>query len=139
MSFLGFIIILPFAALAGWSIFAIFRWLRRGAYEQKWWRAFAMLALVGLGLGILFTFFVQYNVANMHIEGFPIPIGIANRQKPDEPWVKSDMPASIRIGGMVTDLLSGIALSLAPIAVAAFFKENRAKNPQFFPRPTNPP
>jgi len=139
MSLIGFIIILPFTALAGWSIIAIFRWLRRGAYERKWWRAFAILASVGLVLGILFTFFVQYKVANVHIEGFPIPIGIANRQKPDEPWVKSDIPISIRIGGMVTDLLSGVALCLAPIAVAAFFRENRAKNPQFLPRtPTLP-
>lgn len=95
--------------------------------------------MVGFALGVLFIFLVQYKVANMHIEGFPIPIGIANRQKPDEAWVKSDLPVSIRIGGMVTDLLSGIALCLAPIAVAAFFKENRAKHPQFLPRAPNPP
>ncbi len=44
------------------------------------------------------------------------------------PWVHSTtMPLPIRIGGLITDVLSGVALCLAPIAVAAFFKENRAK------------
>ncbi len=124
---MGFIIIIPFAVLAGWSIFAIFRWLRRGKYGRQWWKAFALLSCVGYVLGIWFAFFIQYKVANTHLEGFPIPVGISNREKPGEPWVKSNMPASIRIGGMVTDVLAGIAICLAPLAVAAFFKEYRSE------------
>ena len=134
MSFLGFIIILPFAALAGWSIFAIFRWLQRGGFEPKWWRAFAVLTSGGFALGIWFAFFLQYKVANARLQGFPIPVEIANREKPGEPYVESAMPVPIRIGGWATDLLSGVALCLVPIAVAAFFKENRAKNPTINPR-----
>ena len=46
------------------------------------------------------------------------------------------MPVSIRIGAMVTNVLCGVALCLAPIAVAAFFKENRGKlDPSANPRP----
>jgi len=136
---MGFLIILPFTALAGWSIFSIFRWLRRGVFDAKWWRAFTFLGLAGFALGIWATFFLEYKVANAHLEGFPIPIGIANREKPGEPWIKSAMPVSIRFGGAATDLLSGVALCLAPIAVAAFFKEHRGKDPQLNPRPHNPP
>ena len=136
---MGFLIILPFGALAGWSIIAIFRWLRRGAFEQKWWRAFAILALVGLIIGVWFAFFLNYKVANAHLQGFPIPAHISSREKPGEPYVESDMPVPIRIGGWVTDLLSGVALCLAPIAVAAFFKEARATNPRFNPGAQNPP
>ncbi len=54
---MGFLVIIPLAALAGWSILAIFRWLRRGGYEPKWWRAFAILSVVGFALGIGFAFF----------------------------------------------------------------------------------
>jgi hypothetical protein len=136
---MGFLVIIPFAALFGWSIFAIFRWLRRDGYEWKWWRAFAMLAAVGLALGIWLAFFLQYSVAKIHLQGFPIPISISNREQPDGPWVKSSMPLPVRLGGIITDLLSGIALCVAPIAVAAFFKEHRGKNPPGNPRPVNPP
>jgi len=128
---MGFIIIIPFAALAGWSIFAIYRWLRRGGFDRQWWKAFAVLASAGLALGIWFAFFMQYKVANTHLEGFPIPVGISNREKPGQPWVKSVMPVPIRLGGIVTDLLAGVALCLAPIAVAAFFKEHREQPGQF--------
>ncbi|MDB6022127.1 MAG: hypothetical protein JWQ04_1984 [Pedosphaera sp.] len=133
---MGFIVIIPFAALAGWAIFAIFRWLRRGGFGPKWWRAFAILGLAGIAVGIWFAFFIQYKVANTHLEGFPIPVGIATRQKPGEPWNKSEMPLPIRIGGMITNLLSGVALCLAPIAVAAFVEENQGKGP--FTNPNSP-
>src|SRR5579884_3547538 len=54
---MGFIVIIPIAALAAWSIFAIFRWLRRGDFGAKWLRTYAMLATAGLALGIWFAFF----------------------------------------------------------------------------------
>ncbi|HZV33244.1 MAG TPA: hypothetical protein VFB72_01605, partial [Verrucomicrobiae bacterium] len=83
---MGFIVIIPIATLAVWAIFAIARWLRRGDFGPKWWRAFGVLALVGLLVGVWFAFFIQYKVANTHLEGFPIPVAIATREKPDAPW-----------------------------------------------------
>lgn len=124
---MGFIIIIPFVALAGWGVFAIFRWLKRGAYGPKWWKAYALLACGGVALGIWFAFFTRYRMANTKLEGFPIPVGISSREKPDSPWVKSDMPAAIRIGALTANVLCGIALCLVPLALAAFFKENRGK------------
>src|SRR5258708_4451675 len=135
---MGFIIIIPFAALAGWAIFAIYRWLLRGNFGPKWWRAFGLLACAGLGLGVWFAFFLQYQVANARLAGFPIPVQISNREKPGAPWTGSELPAAVRYGGMLTNLLSGVALALAPIAVAAFFKENRMTRDQFG-RPQLPP
>jgi hypothetical protein len=125
---MGFIIIIPFAALAGWSIFATVRWLRRGKFGWKWWRAFGLLACAGLAVGIWFAFFVQYKVSNTRLEGFPIPVRISNRTQPADPWVSSALPPAIRVGGTLTNLLAGVALCLAPIAVAAFFKENRGQS-----------
>lgn len=138
---MGFLVIAPFAVLAGWSIFAIYRWLRRGAYGGQWWRAFGLLACGGAVLGVWFAFFLQYNVnvANKRIAGFPIPLQIFSREKNTDPWVPDRMPVSVRFGGAVTDWLCGVAVSLAPIAVAAFFKENRMqRDDKGNPRP-NPP
>ena len=67
---MGFIFIAPFAVGAVWTIFAIHRWLRRGHYSREWWKAFAILSCVGAGLGVFFAFFMAYNVANKHIDGF---------------------------------------------------------------------
>lgn len=124
---MGFIVIIPFAALCGYLIFGMQRWLRRGGYGREWWKAFTILSSAGVALGFCFSLFVRYSVANVHLEGFPIPVGIATREKPGEPWKKSDMPPAIQAGAMVTDVLSGVALCLAPIAAAAFFKENKGK------------
>lgn len=136
---MGFIIIAPFAVLAGWSIFAIYRWLRRGGYGREWWKAFTLLSCAGAGVGIWFAFFLAYNVADKRIEGFPIPLQISSRDKPADPWVKAPMPAPVRIGGIVTDWLCGVALCLAPIAVALFFKENRLqRDAAGSPRPNHP-
>src|SRR5580658_3399353 len=121
---MGFIVIIPFAALSGWSIFAITRWLIRGKYDRQWWRAFAILSAVGLALGIWFAFFIHYEVVKRaRIKGFPIPVEFANREKPEDEWVPSAMPVAVQLGGTITNLISGIALCLAPIAVAAFLKE----------------
>ena len=122
----------------GWSIFAIARWLKRGKYGRKWWKAYAVLGSIGLVLGVGCAFFGQYRVANARLEGFPIPAAISNREKPDAPWIKSNMPVPVRIGSMVTDLLFGVAFCLAPIAVTLFFKENRSQQP-WLRRPDPPP
>ncbi len=126
---MGFIVIIPFATLAGWSVFRIFRWLRRGDFGREWWRAFAILACAGVVLGVWLAFFLNYQVANMRLGGFPIPVRIASRVKPEDPWVTAAMPIAIRCGAVITNLLSGVAFSLAPIAVAAFFRENRTQHP----------
>jgi len=136
---MGFLVIAPFAILAGWSIFSIYRWLRRSGYGPEWWKSFTILSCLGAGVGIWFAFFLAYNVANKRIEGFPIPLQIYGREKPTDPWATTPMPVSIRIGGIVTDWLCGVALCLAPIAVAAFFRENRfQRDGQGNARP-NPP
>src|ERR1700678_929320 len=131
---MGFLIIAPFAILAGWSIFAIHRRLQRSSPGGEWRKSFTILSCVGAAVGVFFAFFLQYNVANKHIEGFPIPLQISNRDNPADPTAKASIPVSIRIGGMVTDLLCGVALCLAPLAVKTFFKENRTQgNPRLNP------
>jgi amino acid transporter len=133
---MGFLVVIPFGALAGWIIFRIFGWLRRGDYGPEWWRVFWILALAGVLLGIWFVWFARYNVANTHLEGFPIPIKIASREKPDAPWMDSTLPAPLRAGAAMTDLLYGVVICLVPIAAAAFIRENKGtKDFSDSPRP----
>jgi hypothetical protein len=124
---MGFLVILPFAALAGWSILSIYRWLRHGNFESQWWRAFATFGGGGLLLGIWLAFFSHYTVARISMQGFPIPVVIVTHSQPDGALVTSDMPFVIEWSGRITDVLCGIALCLAPIAIAAFIRENRGK------------
>ena len=121
---MGFIVIIPFAALSVWSIFALQRWLRRGDFDRSWWRAFGGLAAAGLVVGIYFAFFIQYPVPKTRIESFPIPSGMLE-QREDGQWHETRFPVAVRVAALATDAAAGVALCLAPIAVAAFFKENR--------------
>ncbi len=57
--------------------------------------------------------------------GFPIPLAISTLD--NGTWTKQILPDAVRYPGIITNFLSGIALCLIPIAVAAFFKENRGK------------
>jgi hypothetical protein len=122
---MGFLVVIPFGALAAWIIFRIFGRLYRGDFGMEWWKAFKLLALAGITLGVWFILFARYNVANTHLEGFPIPLAIATREKPDGPWINSNLPALLRAGAAITDLLYGMVICLVPIALAAFIKENK--------------
>jgi hypothetical protein len=122
---MGFLVVIPFGGLAAWVIFRIVRWLRRGDFGPEWWKAFGLLAAAGLMLGLWFMLFTRYNVANVHLEGFPIPLKIASRESADGPWVNSNLPVLLCAGAAVTDLLYGVVICLVPIALAAFIRENK--------------
>ncbi len=131
---MGLLVILPFAVLAGWCIWRIYRWLHGGEFGPDWHRRFLKFALAGVTLGVWFAFFAAYNVAGKRIEGFPIPSAIWSREKPDDPLVRSPLPLLIRVPAVVTNLLCGTALCLAPLALAAFIKENKGQKDFAGPR-----
>jgi amino acid transporter len=133
---MGFLVVIPFGALAAFVIFRIHRWLRRGEFGPEWWKAFRLLASAGLALGLWFALFTRYNVGNVHLEGFPIPLKIASRDTSSGPWVYAAIPELVRAGAAVTDLLYGGVVCLAPLSLAAFIKENRGtKDFSGAPRP----
>ena len=131
---MGFIVILPIAALAGWSIWRIYRWVHGADFGPEWHRRFLLFALVGIALGAWFMFVCAYNVAGMRVESFPIPTAIWNRDKPDDLLVRHVLPPAIRVPAAVTDLLFGTALCLAPLAFSAFIKDNKGQKDFAGPR-----
>src|SRR4051812_38637205 len=114
---MGFIIVLPFAALAIFGIVSIRQWLRRGNYDAKWWRTFRISACAGLLLGLWFTLVLEYKAPNTRISGFPIPLKFLQKQ-PDDTWKESSVPASVHYAVLITDILCGIAIALVPMRVA---------------------
>ena len=134
---MGLLVILPFAGLFGWCIWRIHRWLFYGDFGPDWRRRFAIHVVVGAALGAWFILFCAYNVAGMRIESFPIPTAIWSHEKPDDlagPKVRHVLPTVIRIPAAITNLLCGMALCLAPLALAAFIKENKGQKDFAGPR-----
>ncbi len=130
---MGLIVILPLTWVTIWGTYSIHRWLVHGTFGEEWMRRFWICGGIGLVVGLVFAFGVHYQVANAQIRGFPIPVGMNNREKPGEPWMPDKMPLAISLAARLTDLMSGVALCLVPIAVSAFLKENRSANPQSIP------
>jgi|SRR5579863_37827 len=127
---MGFIVILPFAVLAGWGIFRIYRWLSGAGFGAEWRRRFVIHAVVGLVAGVWCVAFCRYNVARMRIESFPIPTAIwssEDENKPEEPLVRHVLPFTVRGAAAVTDVLCATLICLAPLGLAAFLKENKGK------------
>jgi len=129
---MGLLFILPLTALSIYSIVAINRWLRRGNYDASWFRKFRISACIGLVLGFYCSLFLQYNVANKRIAGFPIPVKFYEKQE-DGSWKPSAFPAPIHYAALVTNILCGVAVALVPMRIAGFLKENRPKPDEFVP------
>jgi ammonia channel protein AmtB len=120
---MGLFIILPFAALACFGIVSVVRLVRRGEAGPDQWKALKLHLVAGIALGIWLGFFASYRVANKKIAGFPIPVSISSFDEGH--WTADTLPVLVRYPGMVTDFLSGVALALVPMAVAAFLKQLR--------------
>ena len=122
---MGLIIILPLTCLSVWATLSIHRWLAREKFGGVWLKRFWLSAAVGLVVGIAFAFVSHYQIGNVQMDGFPIPVAMNNREKPGEPWITANIPVLIRVAARITDLLSGIALCLIPVAIGGFVKELR--------------
>jgi len=122
---MGLVIILPFAALACFGIISIYRLVFRGDAGPEQWKAFKIHAVAGIALGVFLGFFLSYRVANKRIAGFPIPVTISSLD--DGRWTTNIPPAIIHYPAMLTDFLSGMAIGLVPMAVAAFLKQTRER------------
>ncbi|EEF57668.1 hypothetical protein [Pedosphaera parvula] len=129
---MGLLFILPLTALSIYAIVSINRWLRRGHYDATWFRKFRISACIGLVLGIYCSLILQYNVANRRIAGFPIPINFYEKQ-PDDSWKQAAFPAPIHYAALITNILCGVAVSLVPLRIAGFLKENRPQPGEYPP------
>ena len=57
-----------------------------------------------------------------------------SREKPEDPQVRTVLPPVVRVSAAIANLLCGVALCLAPLALAAFIKENKGQKDFAGPR-----
>jgi len=120
------ILILP---ILGFSIWLLATTGRRVVAETratgKWLKFFGVV-IVGIALGWLFTFRVQYKIVpTLRLHSFPVPSLFVYQQ--DSKWVDSPLPPAMYILVQIVDFVFGIALAFFPFKVAEFFREVKAE------------
>jgi len=72
---MGILIVIVLLALSSWTLFALFRSLRRQHASSGSWVAFGILLACGAALGIWCAFYCEYHVGKGYrIVSFPITV-----------------------------------------------------------------
>lgn len=122
----SFILIIPIFAFSVWLLGTTGRRLVQETRANGRWLRLIVVLLVGIGLGYLFTFRVQYKIApTLRLHSFPVPSLFVYQQ--DSNWVDSPLPAVIKIIVYVVDFAFGIAVAILPFKVAEFLRQVKAE------------
>jgi len=122
----GLILILPVAVFDVWILRSTAKETFQNCVAKKDWLRLALFLAAGIGLGIWFTFFVEYKLsAVMRLAGFPIPVTIINLQ--ENHWVHAATPLPLRILGGATDFVTGIAVAFLPSKISELFAKLRGE------------
>ena len=122
---IGLLVILPMAVFIGWILKNSVTLYRGRAWPSGWVALFWLSAALGLGLGVWFCGFAEWEA--VRFRRLPIPI---EYKHPTDGWGPlKDMTSAIRQLVLVVDFFAGLALALAPITasmrLAEFMDESR--------------
>ena len=124
---MGFLFILPLAALFLWILGSTYRALGRMDVPPAWWKKAWLSLAVGAGLGVWFAFFTNYHPSpTVRLEGFPIPLVI--HRFADGKWTDTPLPQVERTASLLVDLLAGLALAWLPLKLACVLREFRRQS-----------
>lgn len=124
---MGFLFILPLAALFLWILGSTFRALRRPNTPPAWWVKAWVLLAIGAALGVWFAFFTSYHPSPaVRLEGFPVPVSLERFQ--DGKWTVVILPSAIRMAGFMVDILGGMAVAWLPMKLACVLRQFREEN-----------
>ena len=111
--FIGLIVILPLLAFACWFLKkGITLYLGR-AWPKGWVGLFWISIVFGLGLGVWFSCFAEWDA--MRFRRLPIPI---EYKHPEDGWIPLEFPVYIRSLALATDAVLGLMLAMLPITAA---------------------
>jgi hypothetical protein len=111
---MGILLVIIFLALSSWSIFALFRRLRRQHVSVGVWIAFTILLICGAALGVWCGFYCEYHVGtHFRIGSFPIPVIFFHLE--DGTWIDFPMPEYQMWSAAFTDIITIIALATLPL------------------------
>lgn len=101
-------------ALSGWTLFALFRRLRRQRVSADWWVVFGFLFVFGATLGIWCAFYCEYHIGTrFRIGSFPIPVVFFHLE--DGAWVDFPVPEFQAWSAAFTDIIAITALAMLPL------------------------
>ena len=122
---IGLLVILPVAFFAGWILKNSVTLYRGRAWPSGWVGLFWLSAALGLGLGIWFCGYAEWEA--MQFRRLPIPI--ARLDPATGVWNALEMPAALRQLALAVDFVAGLALAMFPITasmrIAEFMDESR--------------
>jgi hypothetical protein len=120
------ILILPIFAFSVWLLSTTGRRLVKETRANGRWLRLTVVLLIGIALGFLFSFRVQYKIQpTLRLHSFPVPSLFVYQQ--DSKWVDSPLPDAMRFAVYVADFLFGIALAFFPFKIAEFFRQVKAE------------
>lgn len=115
---MDYLMVIVLLGLAAWSVIAVFRYLRLHDFNAKWWLAFALLAALGMGVGIWAGTRLEYQpTQRKRVLGFPLPLAVFVRE--GENWTDFVPPTAVQYGAVVANVLTAVAALLIPLAITA--------------------
>ena len=122
---IGLLVIVPVAFFAGWILKNSLMLYCGRAWPSGWVGLFWLSATLGLGLGVWFCGYAEWEA--MQFRRLPIPI--ARLDAATGVWNVLEMPAALRQLALGVDFVSGLALAMFPITasmrLAEFMDESR--------------
>jgi hypothetical protein len=111
---MGFLLVVVFLALSGWSIISLFRRLHRQHVGASWWVVLAVLVASGTALGVWCALYCEYQIGTrFRIASFPIP-GVFFHFE-DGQWVDFPVSEFQAHATVFTNVVTMIALTTSPL------------------------
>jgi hypothetical protein len=122
----SFILIVPIVAFSIWLLATTGKKVVLRAEKDGKWTRVLVPVVIGIALGWLFTFRVEYKIAStLRLHSFPVPTVFIYLQ--DSNWIHSPLPDAMRIVVEVTDFIFAIALAFFPFKLAEFVRQVKAE------------
>jgi hypothetical protein len=116
---IGLIVIAPLGLFLGWILKNSVTLYRGRAWPGGWVSLFWLSAVLGLGLGIWFCGYAEWE--SMQFRRLPIPISRFNPAT--GVWRDLEMVPALRQLVLIVDFFAGLALAIVPITVSMRFAE----------------
>jgi hypothetical protein len=116
---IGLIVIVPLALFLGWILKNSVTLYRGRAWPGGWGSLFWLSAALGLGLGIWFCGYAEWEA--MQFRRLPIPIARFNPATGT--WREMEMSSVMLHLVLTVDFFGGLALAMSPITASMRFAE----------------
>ncbi len=110
----GFLDLILFLSVSGWSLVRLFQRLRKQKATRGLWLAFVLLGAGGMGLGFWCALYCEYPAGKRYrIASFPIPACFFHLEQGK--WVDYPVPEVQAYATVFTNILTITALTTSPV------------------------